>query len=731
MTFTHRFLRLGLYATALMLLVAGLFLQAWVVFAFAILAFFMGRQIGRTRGVRQPEASIRLRQLAFAAQVTGAAALAYTTQIWAVWVITILILAVGSIAAYRFRDKPPLLMRAAAFVGLHLVFVWMFYGLFANQPYPQAQVAMLAMAVVSFEMFSRGNLYSGMGIGLVNLYVAATLSRDTIFLFFLVAYIGLLLAFLWRADDEDGLRDNPVVLRPIRANTRSSPVARLRGWALRFAVVVPVMTALVFVVTPRFAGHPIIPPVTINAPIHSGPSSAIINPALPLVRVQGWTDEKGEYYYGFDSRLDLSYRGKLGDTVMMYVRSPVWSYWRSHAYDFYDGRTWVQSDQSVTTLKRRGAAFFLGDGGYLRRDYFVQTFYIVQKLPNLIFMGGLPLQLYLAADEIAVDSTGGARVGEALQPGMIYSVLSLRQDVPEDKLRELGTNSDYPAEVKTANLQLPNTISQRTRDLAQTITKDATTNYDKVVAIRDYLRNTYPYDFNPPPQTPNSDAVDDFLFVARRGVCEQYTSAMVIMLRSLGIPARLVAGFGSGTYNAVTNYYEVRANDAHAWVEVYFPAAGWVPFDPTPGWTGSPQSGPVSRWVFSGLFEDLQLPNIPVAELLSSGIAALGGIGRIITFIITAAIIAVLGWLAWRYRRPLRLRWHKFTHQDPARRRIFAAYRRAQRQLRSHRLDGQTVHEHAQITPDLGELAQLVDIAAYAPNPPTEQQVQQAESWRK
>jgi transglutaminase-like putative cysteine protease len=489
------------------------------------------------------------------------------------------------------------------------------------------------------------------------------------------------------------------------------------------------MAALVFVVTPRFAGHPIIPPVTINAPIRSGPTSAIINPALPLVRVQGWTDDKGEYYYGFDSRLDLSYRGKLGDSIMMYVRSPVWSYWRSHAFDTYAGRSWTQSDTSLRTIQRIGPLFRIEGGGWLRKDYFVQTFYIVQKLPNLIFMGGRPKELYLAADEVGIDTSGGVRIGEALQPGLVYSVLSLRQDIPPDKLRELGNN--YPPEITAKYLQLPDIITSETRALAQQIAQDMPTPYDKVVAVREHLKANYPYDFNPPPQTPNSDAVHDFLFTAKRGVCEHYVSAMVVMLRTLGIPARLVSGFGAGTYNAVTNYYEVRANDAHAWVEVYFPEAGWIPFDPTPGWNGDPQSGPVQRWVFSGLFENVQLPSIPLGEILGGGLAALGGIGGLISLVVSVAAVGLGVWLFWRWRKYLRLKPRRFSHRDPARKRIFAAYRRAQRQLRSYRADGQTVREHAHMMPELSELAELVEIAAYAPQPPSPEQIKRAEGWRK
>jgi protein-glutamine gamma-glutamyltransferase len=720
-----RLSQLMLIGMGLLLLWVAFAFQMWVMGAFAILAFVMAQVFGAKKSARLPEQSARLRMFAFAAQVTAAFALAYTTNMWFVFVVATALLALGGWVAWRLCVKPPLTLKAGVFVGLHLVFGWMLLGLFNGQPYPQAQVAMLAMGTVSFAAFSRMNLASSMGIALVNLYVAATLSRDIAFIAFLLAYLGWVLAFLWRADSEDGLRDNPVVLRPIQVST--SPLKRLPGRLGRFAVALPVVGALVFMFTPRYAGHPIVPPITINAPIRSGPSSQIINPALPLVQVTGWSDPSGQYYTGFDNRLDLSYRGNLSDTVMMYVKSPAWSYWRSHAYDAYDGRTWTQSDTSVERIERFGPIFELEDRFWLNDDYFVQTFYIMQPMPNLIFTGGRPVHLYLAAEEIALDKTGGIRVGQSLEPGMIYSVMSIRQDYSPDDLRNSG--GLVPPEVMLRYLQLPETVTDRTRALAEEITQGLETPYDKVIAVRDYLMANFPYDYFPPPQAPETDAVDQFLFVDKRGICEHFVSAMVVMLRSLNIPARLVAGYGSGDYNPFTNYYEVRANDAHAWVEVYFPGRGWVPFDPTPGWSGDPQTGPVSRWVFSGALGALDI-SLPLSEIAG---AVAGSAGSILSAVAVIALIALVGWLAWRSRRWLTLRLTTRTriHHDPARRHIFAAYRRAQRELRSYRGEGQTVREHAASAPDLRELAELVEIAAYRPQPPDPTMVERATGWKK
>ncbi len=727
-TLVMRLTQAMLIGIGLMLGVIGIYFQLWALCAFAVLSFMGSRIFGHRTTVNKPERSSRLRVLTLAAQIVSVIALALVTNLWVVSLISLVLLTVGHYVSYRYVERPPRSLRLGAFLGLHLVFLWMLYGLFNGQPYPQAQVAMLVMAVISFALRTRLNLYSSLAIGLINIYVAATLSRDITFLIFLFTYVALMLAFLWRADDEGGTENDTLILRPVGRAGRRGLLRYARGWAGRFALALPVFSALVFVLTPHFAGHPIIPPVTINAPIHSAPSAEIINPALPLVQVQGWSDQVGDHYYGFDNQLDLSYRGGLSDTIMMYVRSPAWSYWRSHAYDTYDGRSWSQPDTSLQMIPRDGALFDLNfrNRYWLNADYFVQTYTIVQEMPNLIFTAGQPLHLYLAADQIGLDSTGGIRVGETLKPGMVYSVLSLRQNFTPEQLRSGGTY--YRPDILRTYLQLPDTVTQRTRDLAAQITTNAPTAYDKVIAVRDYLLSTYPYDYFPPPQPPGTDAVDQFLFVDQRGVCEHFASAMVVLLRTLGIPARLATGFGSGTYNPLTNYYEVRANDSHAWVEVYFPRYGWLPFDPTPGWNGEPQTGPVPRWIFSGTMASLNLPPLPIAEIAQ---AVGGSLGTIVSLVALAALLVAAFLLARRWHSPIRRRWQHWTQRDPARAAIFAAYRQAQRRLKSYRGEAQTVGEHAATTPEIAELATLVEIAAYRPQPPDQDMIERAKRWGK
>src|SRR4029077_14744316 len=121
------------------------------------------------------------------------------------------------------------------------------------------------------------------------------------------------------------------------------------------------------------------------------------------------------------------------------------------------------------------------------------------------------------------------------------------------------------------------------RKLALQITAKYTNPYDKATAIESYLRDTtrYTYTLSPPP-TLGMDPIEFFLFHSKKGYCAYFASAMGDMLRSIGIPTRLVSGFGPGTFDVKSNTTQVRGEDAHTWVESYFPGYGWITFEPTP-----------------------------------------------------------------------------------------------------------------------------------------------------
>ncbi len=168
---------------------------------------------------------------------------------------------------------------------------------------------------------------------------------------------------------------------------------------------------------------------------------------------------------------------------------------------------------------------------------------------------------------------------EPIQVGTSYEVEGLRSAASPRQLRAAGV--EYPDHVRDRYLQLPTTITDRTRDLAAALAEGQDTPFDVAVAIQDHVRSRIAYEEKIKAPPDDQDAVDYVLFDSKEGYCEYYASAMAVMLRSLEIPARVAVGFYPVAQDDSTGSYVYRERNAHAWVEVYFPKYGWVPFEPT------------------------------------------------------------------------------------------------------------------------------------------------------
>jgi hypothetical protein len=159
-----------------------------------------------------------------------------------------------------------------------------------------------------------------------------------------------------------------------------------------------------------------------------------------------------------------------------------------------------------------------------------------------------------------------------------YDADSQLGEVDSDDLR-LSPNTAPAGMEKYLELQPP--PDGRIPKLAEEITTKAPSNYDKAVALEQYLSTHFGYTLELP-HSPSKDPVANFLFERKKGHCEYFASSMAVMLRSLHIPSRIITGFRGGEFNDLTGQYIVRASDAHSWVEAYFPGSGWISFDPTP-----------------------------------------------------------------------------------------------------------------------------------------------------
>jgi hypothetical protein len=178
------------------------------------------------------------------------------------------------------------------------------------------------------------------------------------------------------------------------------------------------------------------------------------------------------------------------------------------------------------------------------------------------------------------DDVEAVRVEDDPEEGQEYGVSGLVSLASEDALRNSPVGD--PSFVTSRYLGNPTTVTSETIDLARQLAAGRTNRFDKVVAIQEYLRQTFPYDEQVDVAPPDRDAVDYFLFEGKKGYCEYFASAMVVMLRSIDVPARLVAGYHSAPFDPDAGGYLYREKQAHTWVEVYFPEYGWIPFEPTP-----------------------------------------------------------------------------------------------------------------------------------------------------
>ena len=260
-------------------------------------------------------------------------------------------------------------------------------------------------------------------------------------------------------------------------------------------------------------------------------------------------------------------------------------YWRSTTYDIYMGAGWVTSSAPP---QRLGANTPLIPGllnGYKSVHLDVQMIEPEGKLfwSGILFSADVPIR---ADWRLRPQSNLFADQSTLLQADLFIAASGARAYraeayVPLVTVEELrAASTDYPEEIRERYLQTPNSLPERVQQLALEITNDKQTAYDKAKAIEAYLR-TYPYDLEVPAPPKDQDVADYFLFDLKKGYCDYYATSMVVLARSVGLPARFVSGYASGSYDAANAEYVVRQLHAHSWPEIYFPEIGWVEFEPT------------------------------------------------------------------------------------------------------------------------------------------------------
>ena len=306
---------------------------------------------------------------------------------------------------------------------------------------------------------------------------------------------------------------------------------------------------------------------------------------------------------GFSDQVQLGQIGQIqqSNAVVMHIQiegDRVGSsdlHWRGVALAKFDGHTWSDPKEQLPLRRQPNNSFqvprtnpALPSYGTpsMTREHVIHYRVLMEPIgTNVFFLA--PWARSVSGDyrQVAADS-GGAVFDFDSHPISRYEADSDIAVPAPTELRTAGRN--YPAQIDATYLQVP-PLDPRVPRLAAQLTNSASNDFDKAAAIENYLRTRFGYTLELP-RTAVKDPIANFLFERKQGHCEYFASSMAVMLRTLGIPSRVVNGFRSDEFNDLTGNYVVRAKNAHSWVEAYFPGYGWQTFDPTPaGAGGTPQ----------------------------------------------------------------------------------------------------------------------------------------------
>jgi protein-glutamine gamma-glutamyltransferase len=373
-------------------------------------------------------------------------------------------------------------------------------------------------------------------------------------------------------------------------------------------------------------------------------------------------------------QLDMTTRPRLTDKIVFTVDAPRADYWRGETFDAWDGQVWTRTDEREASMLARDAGDTMsevpaafGDIGATAGNELKQTFHIETAFDNIVFAA--PSARSVETDKLLVgrpDGTVAIASSNAFGKGAVYTVVSRSLPTTEADLRA-ADRQPVPQPIREMYGRTAST-SARVRALAEQVTASSPTTYDKVKALEAWMGANMHYSLNAPLSPPGVDVVDNFLFTSREGWCEQIASSLVVLARSVGIPARLVTGFVPGQLDQLTGRYVVRERDAHAWAEIYFPGVGWQGFDPTASVPLAGDAHHTRSW-----FSAARRNAIPLA---------IGGIAIVLAFMAAPGLLARV-----RRRRAQRASWSART---------LTSLERVGRKVGRARAPAETPREYAQ-----------------------------------
>ena len=357
----------------------------------------------------------------------------------------------------------------------------------------------------------------------------------------------------------------------------------------------------------------------------------------------------------------LGGRPELGEEIALRVSvrgdtSGLQLYWRGQTYATYTGRGWETGVDTATEQSFEAGQPWSADlpSSRSRRP-------VVAAVESVAASRSV---LYAPLEPVTVDrpyraflrAPGDLVALSAERNANVYTVLSYVPVPDAVALSETGTT--YPPDVTSHYLQLPADLDSRLSVLLASWTEDAATQYDKAVAIERQLRGiTYSLDVPLPPE--GRELVSWFVFDLKRGYCDYFASAMVVLARLAGIPARLAIGYATGDFDEKTGQFLVTELQAHSWPELYFPGVGWVSFEPTAGRPLAAREGGQTRPGFESAIaggpEDLDSGMAELQQLAQENVVIerRQAAGRGLLVAVMALCLAWAVWLALASRRPM------------------------------------------------------------------------------
>ncbi|MBE9125107.1 MULTISPECIES: transglutaminase TgpA family protein [unclassified Coleofasciculus] len=651
----------------------------------------------------QIENSLGLRVLVQALVIVGIIAtdIAAETQM-SLWAIPLSL--IGATWSWYRRRHRNIAVKFFLAIGMLLAMGAFFNNLLAQLNDTRLALAELLIQVQvlhSFDLPRRKDLGYSMVIGLILLGVAGTLSQTLAFAPLLLIFLAIALPVLiLDYQSRLGLSPQPKRQTSRKTTKRSSPLSL--GRLSLFLVIVLGLGLAIFALMPRFPGYqlqtfPVSSPIDLSERDFEGNNRGIVNPGVGEERGDGTggtgqspSSGPGEmddqFYYGFGTQINQNLRGTLKPKIVLRVRSQAPGFWRVQAFDRYTGQGWELSrEDRVMEVTRPpwSYRFYLYPTSFNtgRTKEVIQSYTAVSELPNIIPALAYPEQLYFPTREIAVDTEGSLRSPLALLEGLTYTVVS---EVPvRDRTLLQQAGDDYSDTIEKYYLDIPPEIADRVRkkteQLLATSPKPLNSPYETALYLAQELKRRYRIPENPfdlPYLEEGEDLVDAFLFKHEGGYPDHFSTALTMMLRSIGIPARLVVGFGAGEFNPFTGLYVVRNTDAYAMTEVYFPNYGWFTFDPIPGHELLPPSVEdtetfgllrqfwkwIAGWLPSPVTNFLgKLWAVIIGSLVRSlvrlwAIFSSSWVGLFAGLILSIAV-GFLGWLGWVQLQYWRYRW--------------------------------------------------------------------------